>query len=526
MIFKNIYFHYRYRQHSERKHILYLSCQILLLYLFTLAIEGCGGSTVQRVPFKDISREINKNALIYVYHQGSDLFAPRVKIDKTIIGLPEGSYYPFIVSPGKIEIAMTWANAINKNINVNISEGEIVYVKIFSENTPFVGMHADLQQVKNDNGGEEIKSCSLGVLTYGKVDTPKSYEMLPGDPTSKAKICLYRAPNSLSELSIGGWNIGIYSDNDREMIGVALDDCQSFNHTVEPGLVKLIRGNMAFSDFGKATLDIVGKAATGREVSFPGSEFTEIETGVHSSKLSLDFKAEPGRIYYIEHDPIASMFNFVSPEEIQKSCLENNAKVIQHRNSSYIKDLKAYKSPIQLSWSYPNDNGNPYIYSKVEFKGGLLGYLFVEIVKNIRDENIKKSLESIHIQPLVEKTFLERFKENFHRDNIPIASEINVNDTKYDFKAEILVFGITSHHYGILASVVSNQPIAVASIKGTVTDCKTGKVLFRKPFNGFSALPENSRYSDQLEKICRTKLEDALTQATTAFLNDSYLLTR
>ena len=469
------------------KNLLFLSTILFICQILT----GCsGGSVAKRIPFKDISSDLENNALIYAYHQGSSFYNASIQVGKTVAGLPEGTYYPFKVTPGEVEIIMGAANT-TKVIQKKLSPSETVYLKVESEHKPFVGPKVEFSEVSPQVGSREIQECSKGVLVYGLFENPPSYPMIGKNSHKKAEVVIYRASNALYEASIGGWNIGIYSDRGREMIGIAVDSCQTLSYEVEPGLIKLVKGNMAYSDTGKAVIGLAG--GMGIHVPTPGSEFTEIETGLNGEKLSQDFYAEAGKTYYLELEPIFGHLSFINPDTIDTKCMGNDPKIIQHRNASYIKDLAQNKNETGIAWSFAGEDEKPGLYSTVKHAGGLLDYLVAEAVAEGRDENLVSALNNIQVNPFVEKSYILPLMNIFEVDDIPVTNLNNTDksgksDIKYLFRAEINIFGITSNHYGVFPIFVSSsQPAAVASIKGTVLDASTERCCFKNRSTAFQA---------------------------------------
>jgi hypothetical protein len=500
----------------------------------TVLFSGCGGSaSVKTIPFSDVSLEMKNGSLIYVYQErATSSLHTNVRISDSDVVLMPGTYYPFFISAGEVKIKYGFPYA-DKHISIHLSPGETVYVKTTSNRKTFgkVKFETDCEPVPNQVGSKEIQNCILGVLRHGLERHPVSFIAPKGSSEGKAVLFVYRAPNALYEASIGGYNLGIYSDNGREMIGFAINECETIKQEVSPGLIKLVKGNVATSDTGKAAFALAGMI-TGLHTQTIGSEFTEIETGLKEKKLSFNFQAQAEQAYYIEIDPISGRFIFTSPDGIKEKCLHNPPKIIQHRNGLYVRKMIENTTATAISWSYMDNSRRPLLYSNVESSGGILDYLVAKIATTSKDKDLKSALEKIDVESLLDEIYVKPMMQNLKDDNIPSIVMTSVNkgrpdqNVRFVFTADIKIFGITSKHVGIFPFVTSKQPAAITSIKGTVKDKFTGKILFQKPFNGISLLSEDLRETENLFQLCETKLKESLNQAIIKFLDDSYLSLR
>ncbi|MHC4456844.1 MAG: hypothetical protein ACYS0I_07085 [Planctomycetota bacterium] len=512
----------------------YLSILILLFSFFFLLV-GC--STVPKQSFQPALNIPEEKSLVYIYSQSEGFlggFHPAIRIGDNFIVMPNRTYYYFFVDPGVQRILAQAFKSEDKELTLEVKQNQNYYVKVTTKTRHSRLAHFEIEQVSNQIGEEEIKKCQLGSLLYGKTTLVKGYytDEINTATQNKAIIQLYRAPSTLYNSGIGDYNIGLYSGNGSNMVGVGLDQCETYKFYAEPGLVKCVLGNMAFSGVGKAAF-FVGGAMTGVKADTPGKEFTEIETGLGGKKESWNFDADAGKIYYLEFDP-HKRFKFIDPGKIKSACLANTATVIEKRDTSFIKDIKSNKQKVGIAWIRKHEGESAQYYSKVRYAGGVLDYLYVEIVKNIDDAELKNRLSREMITPKIQNKFLNRLelklkqydaitkmvkKPFIKNDSQPYRSVANNFDSKYVYLLEILNFGITRTHSGILPIVSSNTPVAFASIKGIVIDNDTKKELFRKPFNGVEVMSDSWDDPPGYEE-CLEKLDKALESAIMAFIED------
>jgi len=521
-----------------KEYKFYLGILTLLLGLITLSVACTTSSKQSFQPVLNIPEE---KSVVYIYSQTGGWLTgmpPTIRIGDNVITMPDKTYYYFFVDPGDLKILVQALLSKGKELTFEVKKDQKYYVKVTTKlrKTSFTKSETQIgiEQVNNVIGEKEIKKCSLGVLGYGKTTIVKSYQTDEVNTVAKNKatIQLYRAPSTLYNSAIGDYNIGLYSGNGSHMVGVGLDQCESYKFYAEPGLIKCVMGNMAFSGAGKAAFFVAG-AMTGVKAETPDKEFTEIETGLGEKKGSWNFDAEAGKIYYLEFDP-HNRFKFIEPGEIKSRCLANAATVIEKRDTSFIQDIKSNKQDVGIGWIRNQGQESAQYYSKVSSTGGVLDYLYAEVVENITDTELKNRLRQVMIAPKVQTNYLNRMESKLKQydaitkvfdkpfiknDSQPYSGFTSNFDTKYIYFLEISNFGITRTYSGALPIVSPNKPVAFASIKGIVIDNNTKRVLFRKPFNGVEVMSDSWNDLPSYEE-CLEKLDKALESAIMAFIED------
>ena len=506
----------------------------LLAGIFIFLASGCASAPPRQL-FEPALPGSGDKAVVYVYCRAYFQHSLNVEFNGDVVVFANNTYYSYYVDPGR-QVVVAKLFGKTKEVTLNVIPGKQYYVKVTTTHNPFRGFNIitqsdhSVEEIDFDNAAGELKLCSLARLMFGKVLSPKGYNTQgPVEKSeNRATVHVYRRPVTLVTSGISKMVVGLYSGNGASMTGAALGHCEVLKYHAIPGEVKCVSGNVSFSDVGKAAF-AVGGALTGIHPSLPGDEFLQMETGL-ADKRSLDFVAEPGKSYYLEHDFIGR-FSFIDPKEIKTECLYSDPVIISKRNLSFKNDIVDRQKKICIAWAKDGTQNCPQYYGKVTTAGGVLDYLFVEAIKEIRDGDLKDRLKTEAIQPIVENRYLSFFDEKLRQRGIETLtikqpfdlrsytySEVTSStQAEYIYILEVLAFGIARNHSGILPVVFSGKPVAFASIKGIVIDKTTGAVLFRMPFNGFEVLSEDWDSSPDNSEW-RIKLERALDNAVWSFL--------
>ncbi len=493
----------------------------------------CGVRYCPKTAFSTSYRYSRAEGTCLYLQRSRHVFPPGVVVGNTAIGLPDRAYYFFFLDPGDHTIlASTIKPEEAKKFTIHVRKNHTYFIKVTAK-THFGGRtDIEINGVSNQIGREEIKECHLGVMVYGKSTLVKGYysDEISEVAKRKATIQLYRSPSTLSNSGIADFNIGLYSGSGSNMVALGLDQCETYRFYADPGLIRCVLGNMAFSEIGKAAFR-VGSAMTGITPDTPGKEFTEIETGLREEFWSWDFDAEAGKVYYLEFDP-HKRFKFIEPSAIKSACLSRIATVIEKRDISFLEDIIAHRRNIGVAWIRSHEQASAQYHGKIRYAGGLLDYLFVDVVSSITDVELKNKLRREMLPPKIKKDFLDRIESSLRQHDaiIHVTDKAFIDDgslaysnvadsfdSDYVYILEILNFCVTRTHSGILPIVFSGKPVAFASIKGIVIDNKTKKEVFRKPFNGFEAMSD--RWNDPPDyEECLRKLDKALKGAIMAFV--------
>jgi len=113
-------------------------------------------------PFKKVETIPEGSALVYVYrpdHFAGSIVSFDVSAGKNLVSwIGNGSYYPYIASPGEIEF---WAKTESKaSVTLDVKAGETYYVRASVSIGAFVG-RPFLEIVTTQVGEDEIRECKL-----------------------------------------------------------------------------------------------------------------------------------------------------------------------------------------------------------------------------------------------------------------------------------------------------------------------------------------------------------------------------
>lgn len=133
----------------------------LLLLLGVLAATQFGCASLGK-PYEPVSSVAPDKAVVYIYRPSS-FFGAAVSYtvnagDKPVVKLANGGYYPYIASPGEVEI---WAETESKSsVTLDLKAGDRRYVR----GTLGIGIvmgRPNLSVVEPAAAEAEIKECKL-----------------------------------------------------------------------------------------------------------------------------------------------------------------------------------------------------------------------------------------------------------------------------------------------------------------------------------------------------------------------------
>jgi Protein of unknown function (DUF2846) len=144
-----------------------------MLLTMSLGIAGCspklGGA------FVELDRIPDNKALIYIYRSwGGYGFAYPIDIyvkDKQLIRLPHGSYYPYLVEPGEVElISKGWLlKGLDESLTIHVKAGETYFIKTRMRpaekpsKVRSTQVQATFAKMSGEEGKDEIKECKLAL---------------------------------------------------------------------------------------------------------------------------------------------------------------------------------------------------------------------------------------------------------------------------------------------------------------------------------------------------------------------------
>ena len=132
----------------------------VLLALVALFLTGCASLGPVYTPVASVPQD---KAVIYIYRSPS-FVGGAVSYDVhdgengVVTSLPNGGYYPYIRSPGEVEI---WAKTESKSsVTLDLKAGDVKYVKGTLGVGVLVG-RPHLSVVSDEVGQSEIKECKM-----------------------------------------------------------------------------------------------------------------------------------------------------------------------------------------------------------------------------------------------------------------------------------------------------------------------------------------------------------------------------
>lgn len=133
--------------------------RLMILAGSMLVMSGCASLGPQ---FQAVNAVPSGKSLVYIYRTpkfaGSGVSFKIHHNDKVVTTLYSGGYYPYITSPGEVEI---WAKTESKaSVTLDLKAGETKYVKGDVGVGFFVG-RPKLIVVDNGTGAKEITACKL-----------------------------------------------------------------------------------------------------------------------------------------------------------------------------------------------------------------------------------------------------------------------------------------------------------------------------------------------------------------------------
>lgn len=148
-------------------------------FLLLVVLENAGCSPKLGGDFVKLDNVPQGKALIYIYRpRGTVGFLYPIDIyvdDRLLVRLPHGSYYPYLVEPGEVElITKGWLlKGVDESITIQVKAGATYFLKMqfyFVDKTKDSKINATFVKMFKENAEEEIKECKI-VLDESTVET-------------------------------------------------------------------------------------------------------------------------------------------------------------------------------------------------------------------------------------------------------------------------------------------------------------------------------------------------------------------
>ncbi len=514
--------------------------------------------------FQHVTSIPDQKSLVYIYNTKSTAMPVAVYMGDDHVFLEKNSYCLFYVDPGEhiITAYPVFALSIlsaedNKNAQkayenqsaIRVEKSRTYYVNI-TPNTIKWGkpVKVQIEQVHPQMALNEIETCHLESIKYGKVVDVKKYKRVQEDAEKdKAQIKLYRRPNELSKGSYGNTNVGIYWNNEKQFVGVSLEPCQSYDFYVEPGEIKCITGNFNMNESIQALQTLM----TGLHVNKPTKGDILKNTGFEDTDKGFRFDAEAGNMYFLAYDPV-EQFTVIEKESTNERCLTDKASVVEVKDLRFLDNIQSLNSTVGIGWVKEQGLDAPHYY--VNQKNNTLSLLEagykVSESSSLKDSDLKRMLDEQLYSPKIDNHYISKLSDKIRQIGItpaalanPFVKTENLSymgvaesvTSNYVFLLEVVEFGLSRTHrlyYQIANSQntydkknfstrVGSDPVAFAYIKGIVVDNKTKKVVFNKQYIAADRL--SKKWDESIEFFeCKEKLDTVMQKAIQKFVDELF----
>ena len=136
----------------------------ILLVCISFLAAGCLSRPPLGQPFQMVHEISKGNALVYLYrpslpYEWAVVFDVEANGTR-VTGLADGSYYPYLIRPGRIEFSSKRTGASGTFVVLDVQAGQTYYIKLVPVRGIFI-MKPQLTVMHQQMASPEIVSCKL-----------------------------------------------------------------------------------------------------------------------------------------------------------------------------------------------------------------------------------------------------------------------------------------------------------------------------------------------------------------------------
>jgi len=498
------------KQLLEKKHIF----NFFIFFLIFL-LSSC--ATVKIKPFEKVMKIPDGKSLIYVYTNKETWSLRRVTFrvyEKSYVLRGQEKYQYFFVAPeDKLD---------GLGVNLRPKPGEIHYIRYTAPSSG--GLKAEI--IPADIGASEIANCA----TSG----PYQSKFTPESQTNKGEFELDKS-QSLIRIYRPSAMLGAAVNNTITFKGGKLDKTifqlpvsHKYEFYVQPGELYSFEG---------------------KEPSLYWRKKAIVATEYYVPTIN-QYEMRAGQIYYFRYQP--GRFKVVDPtigyKEFSNIPSNNSAQNVKQWQQGILYEKIRSKKTVGLSWTSKKNILSGQVYNKIENRGAVLSYLVGQIIASVSLKKLKKPLESLSLQPLMNDAYLKNLTKSFKSADIPakildtkiLLDEENLssnsaisfqqvakeNVVDYILALDVISFGVTKTIKILFPFISSsNVPTAITHINIYLIDGQSGKIFGKWPFITVKPLKENwesePKFKSTLEAV-NISLKEAVAQLNKIIFTNSY----